>query len=112
MGNYNAICEMDTDDGSSYIQVYNNVLAYASAGLKSDFGGHHEVYHNNVLPYVDHCFMHGMEITASHELGFNDGFYNNSCIYTNELSTKNDVRSNVVFGGVGPQIKSRYSTVA
>ena len=30
----------------------------------------------------------------------------------NELSTKNDVRSNVVFGGVGPQIKSRYSTVA
>eukprot|EP01047_Picozoa_sp_COSAG01_P017811 COSAG01_NODE_951_length_12498_cov_30.544018_7_plen_104_part_00 len=38
LGNYNAICAIDTDDGSSYIKVYDNVLGYATAGLKSDFG--------------------------------------------------------------------------
>lgn len=38
LGNYHAICAIDTDDGSSYIKIYNNVLGYATAGLKSDFG--------------------------------------------------------------------------
>ena len=88
LGNYNAICSIDTDDGSSYIQVYDNVLAYASAGLKSDFGGHAEAYSNNLLAYVGQCIMDGMETDHSvgHEIGFGDRFVNNTCVYRNNLT--------------------------
>ena len=84
LGNYNAISAIDTDDGSSYIKVHDNVLGYATAGLKSDFGGHHEVYSNNLLAYVHDCIMNGMNSDArpGHQIGYNDGFWNNSCVFT------------------------------
>jgi hypothetical protein len=31
-------------------------LAYGDNGLKSDFGGHDEVYYDNVLAYVGNCW--------------------------------------------------------
>ena len=61
LGNYNAIAAVDTDDGSAYLKVHDNVLGYATAGLKSDFGGHQEVYFNNLLAYVHDCIMDGMD---------------------------------------------------
>ena len=88
LANYNAICAIDTDDGSSYIKVYDNVLAYASAGLKSDFGGHAETYSGNLLAYVGDCIMDGMNTDRSpgHGLGFGDQFVNNTCVYRNNLT--------------------------
>jgi hypothetical protein len=85
MGNYNAICAVDTDDGSAYIKVHDNVLAYAVAGLKSDFGGMNEVYDSNLLAYVGECIIHGMGDT--HTRGFNDGFINNTCVYRKSYSS-------------------------
>ena len=83
LGNYNAICAIDTDDGSAYIQVHDNVLGYATAGLKSDFGGHEETYTGNLLAYVHDCIMDGMATDAmpGHQIGYGDGFVNNSCVY-------------------------------
>eukprot|EP01050_Picozoa_sp_SAG11_P011021 SAG11_NODE_1140_length_5709_cov_11.137611_4_plen_108_part_00 len=88
LANYNAICAIDTDDGSSYIKVYDNVLAYASAELKSDFGGHAEAYSGNLLAYVGDCIMDGMNTDHSpgHGLGFGDQFVNNTCVYRNNLT--------------------------
>lgn len=84
LGNYNAICAIDTDDGSAYIKIHDNVLGYATAGLKSDFGGHFETYTGNLLAYVHDCIMNGMngDRYPGHSLGFNDGFWNNSCVFT------------------------------
>jgi hypothetical protein len=87
MGNYNAICAIDTDDGSAYIKVRDNVLAYAVAGLKSDFGGHDEVYDSNLLAYVGECIIHGMDATGGNSHGFNDGFFNNTCVYRNSYTS-------------------------
>lgn len=89
LGTYNAICAIDTDDGSSYIQVFDNVLGYATAGLKSDFGGHDEVYRGNLLLFVGDCIMDGMNADSmpGHSIGYNDGFVNNTCIYTNSYQS-------------------------
>jgi len=77
IGTYNSQETIDTDDGSAYIKVYNNFLAYGDNGLKSDFGGHDEVYSNNVLAYVGACW----HMWNFH--GYNDGFFNNSCVFRN-----------------------------
>ena len=81
IGTYNSQETIDTDDGSAYIQVHDNLLAYADNGLKSDFGGHDEVYSGNVLAYVGACWdMWNFD-------GNNDGFYNNSCVFRNSYAS-------------------------
>eukprot|EP01061_Rhynchopus_euleeides_P006089 TRINITY_DN1516_c0_g1_i1.p1 TRINITY_DN1516_c0_g1~~TRINITY_DN1516_c0_g1_i1.p1 ORF type:complete len:336 (+),score=148.72 TRINITY_DN1516_c0_g1_i1:129-1010(+) len=60
---------IDNDDGSSYYLTHDNYFVYASAGLKSDFGGQWNHHYNNVYAYVGSCF--GM--------GNNLAFYNNIC---------------------------------
>eukprot|EP01043_Picozoa_sp_COSAG02_P007486 COSAG02_NODE_224_length_28285_cov_39.533066_15_plen_157_part_00 len=64
------------------------MLAYAVAGLKSDFGGHTEAYSGNLLAYVGDCILNGMNTDKSpgHELGFGDQFVNNTCVYRNGLT--------------------------
>ena len=81
IGNYNAICCIDTDDGSAYINVHHNVLAYSLSGLKSDFGGQSEVYHNNLMPYTYDTMFKDFRHTLTMFLYVNDGFYNNTVMY-------------------------------
>ena len=66
---------IDTDDGSAYIEVFDNFFAYGDNGLKSDFGGHDNYWHDNVLAYVGNCY-HMWSFK-----GFNDRFYGNDCVY-------------------------------
>jgi len=66
---------IDTDDGSAYYEVYDNFFAYGDNGLKSDFGGHDNKWHGNVLAYVGNCY-HMWSFK-----GYNDAFYGNQCIY-------------------------------
>eukprot|EP00937_MAST-01D_sp_MAST-1D-sp2_P005490 g5490.t1 len=81
IGTYNSQETIDTDDGSAYIQVYNNFLAFADNGLKSDFGGHDEVYFNNTLAYVGACWdMWNFD-------GYNDGFWDNACVFRNSYAS-------------------------
>ena len=70
-------------------------------GLKSDFGGHHEVYSNNVLPYVGDCLS---PLGDQHEYGFNDGFYNNSCIYRTSYTSDCFITRPSNWSGAGMEI--------
>ena len=108
LGNYNSQEAIDTDDGTAYLRIHDNFLAYASNGLKSDFGGHDEVYTQNILAYVGTC-------TYSYRwvfYGYNDGFYNNTCVFRDDKGYASDcfaegqghgweVHSNRVFSSTG-----------
>ena len=72
---------MDTDDGSAYIHTFSNVFAYAANGLKSDFGAHDHVWEKNLLLYVNNCYGAGFTTFIWPWPGFNDGFFNNTCIF-------------------------------
>jgi hypothetical protein len=84
-------------------QVYDNFFAYGDNGLKSDFGGHDNVWHGNVLAYVGNCY------TIFNFKGYNDAFYDNKCVfrtgYTStcglESSTGFAVHGNSVFSESG-----------
>ena len=56
VGNYNSQATIDTDDGSAYYQTYENFLAYASNGMKSDYAGHDNVWTGNLIAYAGTCF--------------------------------------------------------
>jgi hypothetical protein len=60
LGTYNVQAAIDTDDGSSYYQTYDNFLAYAGNGMKSDYGGHDHVWTGNIIAYAGTCFDFGM----------------------------------------------------
>ena len=81
IGNYNSQEAMDTDDGSAYIHTFSNVFAYAANGLKSDFGGHDHVWEKNLLLYVNNCYGAGFTTFIWPWPGYNDGFFNNTCIF-------------------------------
>ena len=81
IGNYNSQEAMDTDDGSAYIHTFSNVFAYADNGLKSDFGGHDNVWERNLLLYVNNCYGAGFAKFSWPWPGYNDGFYNNTCVF-------------------------------
>ena len=46
---------LDTDDGSDRVNATRNVI-YRSGLWKSDFGGHDNKWHGNVLAYVGNCY--------------------------------------------------------
>ena len=70
VGTYASQVAIDNDDGSAYYSTHDNLLAYASLGLKSDFGGHDNAHARNVYAYVGACFGQGHR----------DAFVNNSCV--------------------------------
>lgn len=98
---------MDTDDGSAYLRTYRNVMVYGDNGLKSDFGGHDNKWHGNLLLYVGNCCAAVRNRTpafaarlckTSRRLpvaadgsgfarfswgwpGYNDAFENNTCVF-------------------------------
>ena len=92
---------IDTDDGSAYYEVYDNFFAYGDNGLKSDFGGHDNIWHGNVLAYVGNCYQVG------NFKGYNDAFHDNTCVFRTGygsncgLSAGFDVRGNSVFSESG-----------
>lgn len=54
-------------------------MAYGLHGLKSDFGGHDLIYHDNVQAYVGDC--RHLAYNGEYK-GYNDGYFNNKCIIT------------------------------
>lgn len=75
IANYHAQEAVDTDDGSSFLTVDSNVLAYGENGLKAVFGGHHLHHHTNLYLFVGTCF----DFTAFK--GFASSFINNTCLF-------------------------------
>jgi hypothetical protein len=78
IANYFSFSAIDTDDGSAYINVHDNFLAYGDHGLKSDFGGHNLVWSNNVQAYVGNCIH---QPYRGEYKGYNDGYFNNTCVF-------------------------------
>lgn len=81
IGNYNAQEAMDTDDGSAYLHTHHNVMVYGDNGLKSDFGGHDNVWESNLLAYVGSCYGSMFESFSWGWPGYNDAFRNNTCVF-------------------------------
>lgn len=70
ISNYNGHEAVDTDDASEYFAVHHNFFVYGSNGLKSDFGGHDVVHHNNLYGYVlGRCFYLSPATMANPILG-------------------------------------------
>jgi hypothetical protein len=68
---------------------------------KSDFGGHDNVWHGNVLAFVGNCY------TVFSFKGYNDQFYDNKCIFRAgyksdcDVSAGFEVHDNQVFSTTG-----------
>lgn len=102
---YNSQEAIDGDDGSSYFNVYNNFLAYADNGMKSDFGGHDFYAHGNVMAYTGKCYYFW---PCCDDHAYNDQFYNNTCIFRESYGSdcksvagQLEVHSNRVFSKSG-----------
>ena len=52
LGTYNTLFDIDTDDGSGYLQAHNNFFVYGGGGLKSFFGGRWQHHWENVYGYI------------------------------------------------------------
>ena len=52
LANYGPSLAIDNDDGSSYYQHHENVVAYGEAGFKADFGAHDMRAVGNFYAYV------------------------------------------------------------
>jgi hypothetical protein len=72
LGTYNTLFDIDTDDGSGYLQAHNNFFVYGGGGLKSFFGGRWQHHWQNVYGYVgdNGCFWAGPNIA----------FFDNYCV--------------------------------
>ena len=62
-----------------------NFFAYGDNGLKSDFGGHDNYWHGNVLAYVGNCYTH-----FSFK-GYNDEFWDNQCVFRGSYNSDCDL---------------------
>jgi len=107
IANYNAMSALDTDDGSAYLHVYSNVFAYGDDGLKSDFGGHDNVWDSNLVAYVSYCYGAYFTNFGWDWPGYNDGFHNNTCVFRGSyesdcnLDASFKVSSNEVYSASG-----------
>lgn len=78
--NYGSSQAFDTDDGSSYYDIHDNVW-YASDGMKMDYHGHDSKFHHNLVTvntYDGQNCMNGGNFPAGHE----DEWHHNTCILT------------------------------
>lgn len=74
VGDYSALAAIDSDDGSCYNKVFNNVLSYALWGQKSYLFGHDLIHHNNLYAYLSV----GVDLYNSFLPGHENQFYNNT----------------------------------
>ena len=70
LGTYNTLFGLDTDDGSGYLQAYDNFFVYGGGGLKAFFGGRWQHHFRNVYAYIGDCFWTGVDVA----------FYDNYCV--------------------------------
>jgi hypothetical protein len=70
LGTYKTSFDIDADDGSGYIQAYDNFFVYGGGGLKSFFGGRWQHHWHNVYAYVSDCLWTGTNIA----------FFDNYCV--------------------------------
>jgi len=82
--NYSPGMNVDNDDGSYNYHTHHNFLVYATAGLKSDFGGHDNYHHDNLYAYLDTALALWKNDFLD---GHNDRFINNRLIYTDEATS-------------------------
>jgi len=75
--NYSPGMNVDNDDGSYNYHTHHNFLVYATAGLKSDFGGHDNYHHDNLYAYLDTALALWKNDFLD---GHNDRFINNRFI--------------------------------
>ena len=80
LGTYKTLFTLDTDDGSGFIQAYDNFMIYGGGGLKVFFGGRWQHHFRNVYAYVGDCYWTGPD-TA---------FYENYCV--GEYMTRPDLK--------------------
>eukprot|EP00400_MALV-I_sp_L67-5_P000846 gene846-847_t len=73
--NYN----VDTDDGSSWYKVHDNVMIYGHAGLKIDFSGQDNLHFRNLYLFVTEAFH-----IENFRLGHEDMFKHNVAVLTND----------------------------
>eukprot|EP01083_Nonionella_stella_P159244 519321_1 len=85
IANYNSNQAVDNDDGSCFYRTHHNFFVYGlQSSLKSDFSGHDNVHYNNIIAYIKgSCFG-----ICDQLKGFNDGFYNNTCIINSNNTIK------------------------
>jgi len=79
IANYNSQEGIDNDDGSSYYHTHHNVMSYSGNGLKSDFGGHDNVHHDNLYAYVGRGFGIVPQLP-----GHVDYFYSNTVVMSKD----------------------------
>lgn len=107
LGTYNTLFDIDTDDGSGYIQVYNNFFIYGGGGLKAFFGGRWQHHWNNVYGYVGNngCFWTGVNVA----------FFNNYCVgmvsYPARLSANFNQTTGCPVGAIGETMTIYNNTI-
>jgi hypothetical protein len=74
---------LDNDDGSSYYDIHHNFCVYG--GHKGDFDGNNKRSFNNIAVYPSVYGVTCVSIGAQGlpPLGYADGYYNNTCILSN-----------------------------
>ena len=83
LANYKCNFVLDGDDGSNNWYAYNNFFVYGGHGTKSTKGGHDIRHFNNYYGYQsDNCMMdnYAGDQTLGTYAGYNDWYFNNSCI--------------------------------
>ena len=70
--------------------------------MKSDFGGHDNMWHGNVLAYVGNCW------TVFSFKGYNDGFFENQCVFRKGYGS--DCKTNAGFVSHDNHVFSKSGT--
>ena len=84
LGTYSTQSNVDTDDGSAYYNVTDNVFAFGSGAVKSDFGGQYTRWDYNVLPYVSDCLGNLGTWGREDGTGNHDSLVGNKCVVNSE----------------------------
>lgn len=87
IANYNAGWAVDNDDGSSYWNITENVLAFGhSSGLKSDFGGHDLQHRRNLYLFPASCAVLALGMDSFFMAGHECVFAENTCVLGSSVS--------------------------
>ena len=80
INNYHMEMNIDTDDGTSYVEAHHNVLMGGEWAMKSDQGGHDNWQHDNLNVYASGA---AVELFNSQQPGHEDRYWNNTIIQMN-----------------------------
>ena len=77
--NYGGSQAFDTDDGSSYYNIFNNFL-YQCDGLKMDYGGHDMKFHDNIVITYPYDGQNCLNFADFNNNGPGDQVWGNKCV--------------------------------